>query len=373
MSAPLIDPELRALIPALTGAERDQLEASLLAEGCRDALVVWSGHDVLLDGHHRLEICDRLGLDYCTTAVDLPHRTAAKAWIIRHQFGRRNLTPYQRAELALLLEPLIAAEAKERQREGGRQKVPQDLAEPRETREELARLVGVSRETLRLANVIRDRGDNDIKTRVRTGELSIHMGYRRVKRAEDVAQRDARRQENAARVAAAPSVAIAVARARFATIVADPPWSYDNADLYGPGLPEYASMSHDDLKALPVADRADEDAHLYRWTTNPKLPEAFELLDAWGFRYAGFVTWCKPRFGMGRYFRSQTEHVLFGVKGSLPLRRKDVGTWFEAPRGRHSAKPEKFFEIVESCSPGPYLELFARTERAGWTAWGGEL
>ena len=132
-------------------------------------------------------------------------------------------------------------------------------------------------------------------------------------------------------------------------------------------------MSLEELRALPIGERADEDCHLYLWTTNRLLPDAFGLVEAWGFRYTGCLTWCKPGLGMGRYFRSSTEHVLFALRGSQPLKRKDVGTWFEAPRGPHSSKPDRFYELVESCSPGPYLEVFARSARPGWTAWGAEL
>ncbi len=104
------------------------------------------------------------------------------------------------------------------------------------------------------------------------------------------------------------------------------------------------------------------------------LPQSFALLYAWGFRYAGFLTWCKPNIGMGAYFRGQTEHVIFGVKGSQPLKRHDVGTWFAAPVGpkAHSSKPPSFYELVESCSPGPYLEMFSREQRDGWLMWGAD-
>jgi len=85
------------------------------------------------------------------------------------------------------------------------------------------------------------------------------------------------------------------------------------------------------------------------------------------------VTWCKPSIGLGSYFRGSTEHFLFGVRGTLPLLRRDVGTWFDADRGENSEKPEKFYQLVESCSPGPWLEMFARRERPGWKYWGAEV
>ena len=200
-----IDPEIRQLIPLLTTEERSGLEASLKADGCRDALVVWAEKHILLDGHNRFEICDA----------------------------------------------------------------------------------------------------NDV-------------------------------------------------------------------DQMGRAKPTYDTMPFERIEAMPVGDLADEDCHLYLWITNRSLPKRFQLLDAWGFRYITCLTWCKPSIGMGNYFRGSSEQILFGVKGSQPLKRKNAGTWFAAPRGDggHSSKPTEFYDMVESCSPGPYIELFARAKREGWTAWG---
>ncbi len=167
----------------------------------------------------------------------------------------------------------------------------------------------------------------------------------------------------------------------FQTIVIDPPWDWgDEGDVsqLGRGRHEYAAMSFDELLKLPVGDKADKNCHLYLWITNRSLPKGFALMEAWGFRYVNCLTWCKPTFGMGNYFRGSTEHVLFGVKGSLALLRKDLGTWFAAPRHtnekgeKHSVKPPEFFGLVESCSPGPWLEMFARSGRNGWVTWGAE-
>jgi len=165
----------------------------------------------------------------------------------------------------------------------------------------------------------------------------------------------------------------------FTTIVADPPWDYRDclgrgAD-YPPRGPEsnYELMALADIRALPVADVAAPDAHLYLWVTNGFVCQGHDVLDAWGFEYKTMLTWRKPKLGMGHYFRNNTEHVLFGVRGTLPLLRHDVPTCFSFPRRRHSEKPEEFFALVESCSPGPYLELFSRKMREGWAAWGDEV
>lgn len=163
----------------------------------------------------------------------------------------------------------------------------------------------------------------------------------------------------------------------FQTIVIDPPWDWDDEGdetQLGRARHEYKAMSIEELHALPVDEHAKDNAHIYLWITNRSLPKGFALLESWGFRYVTCLTWCKPSFGMGNYFRGSTEHVLFGIRGSLPLLKKNVGTWFEAKRaGKHSAKPDEFFKLVESCSPGPWLEMFARKTRPGWVAWGAEV
>ena len=130
-------------------------------------------------------------------------------------------------------------------------------------------------------------------------------------------------------------------------------------------------MPIDEIAALPINEIADDNCHLYLWVTNRSLPKAFDLIKGWGFRYVTCLTWVKPSFGMGNYFRGSTEQVLFAVKGSQLLKRKDVGTHFEAPRSKeHSAKPEEFYSLVESCSYGPYIDVFGRTDREGWSVWG---
>ena len=160
----------------------------------------------------------------------------------------------------------------------------------------------------------------------------------------------------------------------FQTIVIDPPWDWgDEGDVnqFGRAKPDYTTMPIEDIERLPIGRIADENYHLYLWVTNRSLPKAFRLIEAWGFRYITCLTWVKPSIGMGNYFRGSTEQVLFCVKGSQPLKRHDVGTHFTAPRGaRHSSKPEEFYKLVESCSYAPYIDVFGRNGREGWSVWG---
>jgi len=165
---------------------------------------------------------------------------------------------------------------------------------------------------------------------------------------------------------------VALPAGRYPVIVADPPWAYDNAGTRAAAVAHYPTMTVEEVCKLDLAPRLADDAHLYLWTTNPFLPAAFAVLDAWGFIYKTCLTWVKPQIGLGNWFRSATEHVLFGVRGDLPVVDRAIPTWFQADRAEHSAKPDAFYELVERASAGPYLELFARRQRPGWDAWGFE-
>lgn len=213
-----------------------------------------------------------------------------------------------------------------------------------------------------------------IETTANAKQEITATGARRIAKEK---KREQKRNENRDLVERTPPPALAEPGQRYQTLVIDPPWDWGDEgdqDQFGRARPTYHTMSIDDIAMLPIADLATKNAHIYCWITNRSLPKGFALLDAWGFRYVTMITWGKPSFGMGNYFRGQTEHVLFGVRGSLPLLRNDVGTLLLAPRaGRHSAKPTEFYELVETCSPGPWLELFARTVRPGWVSWGAEV
>ena len=172
----------------------------------------------------------------------------------------------------------------------------------------------------------------------------------------------------------------------FGTILADPPWQFQNRT--GKVAPEhrrlnrYGTMSLDDIKALPVAATAAPVAHLYLWVPNALLPEGLAVMQAWGFAYKSNIVWHKVRKdggsdgrGVGFYFRNVTEMLLFGVRGknarTLDAGRRQVNLLSTRKR-EHSRKPDEIYPIIEACSPGPRLELFARGLRRGWTVWGNQ-
>lgn len=174
---------------------------------------------------------------------------------------------------------------------------------------------------------------------------------------------------------------------KFRTILADPPWQFTNrtgkiAPEHG-RLKRYGTMKEQEIKDLPVADLADEKCHLYLWCPNALLMRGLETMKAWGFEYKSNIVWHKVRKdgksdgrGVGFYFRNVTELVLFGIKGQKGNRTLKPGrtqvNLIATRKREHSRKPDELFPIIEACSPGPRLELFAREARKGWEVWGNE-
>ncbi|MFB9653918.1 MT-A70 family methyltransferase [Pseudarthrobacter oxydans] len=159
---------------------------------------------------------------------------------------------------------------------------------------------------------------------------------------------------------------------RYTTILADPPWAMNQIGSRG-AVRHYPVMSLDDIKGLPVHRLAADNAHLWLWVTNADIFRQIEVMETWGFTYKSCLTWIKPYYGLGGYLRNQTEHLLLGVKGRLPVQFRGQGSWTFAPLQGHSHKPEEQYAIIERCSPGPYLELFARRPQPGWESWGNEM
>lgn len=171
---------------------------------------------------------------------------------------------------------------------------------------------------------------------------------------------------------------------KYKTIYADPPWQFQNRT--GKVAPEhkrlsrYSTMQLEEIKALPVSKVADEKCHLYLWVPNALLPEGLEVMQAWGFEYKTNIIWEKVRKdgmpdgrGVGFYFRNVTEILLFGIRGdknrTLDPGRSQVNL-IRSIKREHSRKPDEFVNLIERCSSAPFLEIFARGDRAGWDMWG---
>lgn len=168
---------------------------------------------------------------------------------------------------------------------------------------------------------------------------------------------------------------------KYKTIVVDPPWKYGK---WGPpsnrrgqtyDMP-YSTMTVDEIKKIPVGKLADINCELYLWTTSKYLPNAFDVLKSWNFKYCQVLVWCKtPRgLGQGGVYAPTTEFILLGRKGKMPKARRVDSTWFNWKRqAKHSQKPEAFMDLVEQVTSPPRLELFARRGRLGWDVWGDEV
>lgn len=173
---------------------------------------------------------------------------------------------------------------------------------------------------------------------------------------------------------------------KFKTVLADPPWQFQNRT--GKVAPEhrrlnrYPTMTLDDICGLPVSEIVEDTAHLYMWVPNALLPEGLRVMEAWGFQYKSNLVWHKIRKdggsdgrGVGFYFRNVTELILFGTRGknarTEPPGRSQVNM-IQTRKREHSRKPDEQYALVEACSKGPYLEMFARGERPGWAVWGNQ-
>lgn len=340
----------------------DSLARSIAEVGLLHPVVITQDNR-LIAGRRRLLACDQLGwTEVPVHIVDLQDIARGE---LHENTVRKDFLPSEAVAIKKALEPVEHEAAKERQ--GTRTDIQETFLNVGrgQTRDKVAEYVGVSGRTLEKAEAVIDAAEQAPE---QYGDLAQQMdttgrvdgAYRQLK---------ARQQAEVLKTHGQP-----LPESIYSTIVLDPPWDWGDegdVDQFGRARPDYTTMPIEQVARLPVSALAADNAHIYLWITNRSLPKGFALLDRWGFRYITTLTWCKPSIGMGNYFRGSSEHVLFGVRGSLPLLRHDLGTWFTAPRGeRFSEKPQAFYDLIESASPGPYLDMFARSQRQNWTSWG---
>lgn len=390
-----IDSEFKELIPSLSSDEYQQLEANIKAEGCRDALVIWAGKNVLLDGHNRYEICQRHGLPYRTVEREFDSREDVQIWIIQNQFGRRNLTPFVRSELALKMKAAIAAKSEQGKRNDFEQNFVQSST-PNRTNREVAKLADVSHETIRKVETVVTKAPEQIKQAARAGEISTHQAYevtRALEQAPEPVRQKVEMQLQGGIVPTPRDVKALVAEAKreekretvqeqawasgkYNVVYADPPWRYEHVKTENRAIEnQYPTMALKDICNLPVSELCADDVVLFMWATSPKLEEAMQVVKAWGFTYRTCAVWVKDKIGMGYYFRQKHELLLVATRGNLPVPEPGdrLSSVIEAPRGRHSEKPDTFYEIIEQLYPNyPKIELFSRNVRTGWQGWGNE-
>lgn len=334
------------LFPMMSAQEYAGLLEDIRQHGLREPIVVDSKTKTILDGRNRYRACRE---SLRVPEFEWYDGDDPTGYVVSLNLHRRHLNESQRAMIAARLANLPSGARTDLAPIGAR------------SQKDAAKMLNVGERSVERAATVLREGTAEMVAAVDAGHVAVSAAVRELQRTET------------AKMAKMANPATG----RYRCIVLDPPWEgADSGDEnpIGRGDPAYATMRLPEIAALPMRDLMEpDDCHVYLWVTNRILPLAFSLLEPWGLRYITTLTWCKPSIGVGRYYRNNTEHALFCMTGTRVLARADVGTWFEADRqGRHSTKPVEFYTMVEQCSPGPRLEMFARAPRDGWTVWGGE-
>jgi N6-adenosine-specific RNA methylase IME4 len=304
--------------------------------------------------------------------------------MIINQFGRRNLSNYQRSVLALELESVFSARAKEQQ--GKRTDIKQISAEskPIETRKEVAKVANVSHNTIAKVKVIEQKAATEVKEKLSTGEISINQAYLNVKKEEKKEELQQKKEQYIERVEKKNinefKVDIFNTTEKFRIIYSDPAWSYNDKQetpMLGGASKHYNTMSVSEISNLPVKNISQKDAVLFLWVTSPLLEDAFEVIKSWGFKYKTSFIWDKIKHNMGHYNSVRHELLLIATKGScVPDNKKLYDSVQSIERNdNHSEKPIEFLNIIDDLYLyGNKLEMFCRKiKKQNWYGWGNEL
>ena len=377
-----IKDEFKQLIPPLTTEEYKQLEDNCLEEGIREKIILWNNY--IIDGHNRYNIAKQWNLEFETESKSFSSEEAVKEWMILNQFGRRNLSNYQRSVLALQLEDVFRAKAKEKQKEAGGA-LPQISAKaPIETRKELSKVAAVSHDTIAKVKKIQEKAPEEIKAKLATGEVSINAAYKEIKKEEKKEELQIKKNEYEKRVENNTNndfkIDIYNTKETFRVIYADPAWSYnDKQDTpqLGGANKHYNTMSLKSLCELPVKEITEKDSVLFLWVTSPLLEDSFKVVNSWGFKYKTSFIWNKLKHNMGHYNSVRHEILLVCTKGSCTPDNKKLYNSVQSieRNNNHSEKPIDFLNIIDDLyNYGNKLEMFCRKiKKDNWYGWGNEI
>lgn len=354
------------------------LAASIREVGLLHPIVV-TRDLALVAGERRLMACAQLGWKA------IPVNFVDLAEIVKGEFAenaiRKDFLPSEAVAIQRALEPTIKAAAETRkavgQKSGGRGKkklggnLPPsiDTRARSKTRDKVAAYVGKSGRTLDKAAAVVEAAENNPE---RFADLVEEMDKTgKVDKAHRQMKQRARDDELRQKPLVWPS-------GKYPIIYADPPWRYEHAPMESPSRAienQYPTMSLEEICALRVRDIATDDAVLFLWATAPKLAESMQVIEAWGFEYRTCMCWVKDKIGMGYYVRNQHELLLIARRGepAKPAEARRPSSVMHAPRTKHSAKPAEFAAAIEAMYPDwPKVELFSRSHRKGWAAWGNQ-
>jgi len=398
-----INEELQALIPPLTTEEYALLEASIIEEGCREAIITWNG--TIVDGHNRYEICLKHNLHVPSNEIQFDSIEDVKIWMLKNQLGKRNLNDYDKGVIVLGLKHLFETKAKENQitRKGSQDgsTCPNlDKLEAVDTKKELAKIAGISHGNINKIEHIEDTGTKELKDSIRVGKVSINAGEmiatlpheeqkevivlsdkEIVAKAKEITSKQkeakmiARREAIKDKVNNIASVKVKQAEGTYDVVVIDPPWAMEKIERdVRPNQTgfDYPTMAEEELNELNIPSA--DDCHVWLWTTHKFLPMAFRLLEKWGLKYVCTFTWHKPGgfqpFGLPQY---NCEFALYARKGTPAfIDTKALPTCFNAPRGAHSEKPEEFYDTIKRVTTGRKIDMFSRRDIEGFDNWGNE-
>lgn len=378
-----IKDEFKKLIPALSVEEFNQLEQNCLAEGIREKIITWNGF--IIDGHNRFEIATRWNLEYETETKCFKDENEVKEWMIHNQFGRRNLSNYQRSVLALELESVFSARAKEKQiRKPESVILTSEEQKPIVVIKEISKIASVGHDTIAKVKVIQAKATPEIKAQLSTGEVSINQAYQEIKKEEKKEQQEVKKQEYEQRVETVTKnefkVDIFKTKEKFRVIYSDPAWSYNDKQetpQLGGAAKHYDTMSVNEICSLPVKEISEKDSVLFLWVTSPLLEDAFTVIKAWGFKYKTSFVWDKVKHNMGHYNSVRHEMLLIATKGSCtPDNKKLYDSVQSIERNdNHSEKPIEFLNIIDDLyNYGNKLEMFCRDiKKDKWYGWGNEI
>jgi len=369
---------LANIFPLLEGAEFDALAADIKARGLRQAVTVFEG--LIIDGRNRVRACEAVGVD-CRYET-LPEDIDPVGFVISMNVPRRHLSDSQRSYVAAKLASIGWG--------GDRSKSPNgDL-----TTVQAAEALHVAKRSVERARVVYERATDGLKTALERGLIPVATASGLAELSEDD-QREIlggdqssitrralamiKKRHRDVRERELGKIQMALPKKRFGVILADPEWKFevysDDTGMDRSADNHYPTSATDEICKRPVGAIAAKECALFLWATVPMLPDAFRVMAAWGFEYKSHCIWKKDRIGTGYWFRNQHELLLIGTKGKIPA--PAMGTQFpsviDAPVGKHSQKPDAFYEIIEKYFPTlPKIELNARRARAGWDSWGNE-
>ena len=350
--------KLANLFPFMSEGEFNLLCEDISANGLLNPIVIYEGK--ILDGRNRFKACRSLGLRPSFIQFD---GNDPFSFVVSQNLHRRHLTNSQRACLAVEFEELFANEAKQRQKEGGHNKVSQYFDDPNNHRsaQKAAKMFRTNRTYVSLAKKVKNN-NLTLFQEVEDGSISLFEANKKLVRqmAREV-----------------PDL-----KGKHGVILADPPWKYSGFILNPVLEPEYhyETMTHKELKEMgkEVQKVCSENCVLFLWATPAKLEEALDLIKVWGFTYKTSLVWEKTRGMLGAWAYNKHEFILIGTKGAMapmnPL-SSSVLKWKRTDHGtKHSGKPDDLYEQIEQWFPSlSKLELFARNRREGWNAFGNQL